>query len=185
MQLVDGTLAPELADRVWNGYFRPVSKKRRYNTSVPAGLQGGLGVVGCFEFSRGCRAQPILNALLALAALARRAFAARWAISLHSPGVSFAAWARPPLNPPSLPSATAAGFFLRSGNRSTRVFAASGAPVACSTTRKAFRASSGSVLRYFLLRHPRFRLRSNALLGHHPSRCRLERLCALPLRSRT
>jgi hypothetical protein len=50
--------------------------------------------------------------------LAQRALAACWAISLRLSGDNFVALALPPFNPPSLPSATAAGFFLlgREGN---------------------------------------------------------------------
>lgn len=71
--------------------------------------------------------------------VAQRAFAAFWAMALRSSGVNFAALARPPFIPPSLPSATAAGFFLRGGN--CNGFGGSdfnGAPIACSTTRRAF-----------------------------------------------
>jgi hypothetical protein len=42
----------------------------------------------------------------------QREFAALRADSLRSLAVSFFALALPPFNPPSLPSATAAGFFL-------------------------------------------------------------------------
>jgi hypothetical protein len=74
--------------------------------------------------------------------LPQRAFAARWAISVRSCGVSFAALAMPPFMPPSFPSATAAGFFLRGGNDSGLGAGLNSAPVACSTTRRAFCATS-------------------------------------------
>src|ERR1700689_1957099 len=79
--------------------------------------------------------------------LAQRAFAARWAIAVRSPAESFAALARPPFCPPNLPSATAAGFFFFGRDGNCKVFfespaSANGAPMACSTTRKAFWAVS-------------------------------------------
>jgi hypothetical protein len=79
--------------------------------------------------------------------LAQRAFAARWAIVFRSSGESFAALARPPFCPPSLPRATAAGFFFlgRAGNSMVFLgsgFDANGAPIASSTTLKAFWATS-------------------------------------------
>ena len=45
----------------------------------------------------------------------QRDFAAFWAISLRFLGVSDSALAFPPFKPPSLPSATAAGFFSFEG----------------------------------------------------------------------
>lgn len=78
-------------------------------------------------------------------ALAQRAFAACWAIAFLLSGESFAALARPPFTPPSLPSATAAGFFFLglAGNRigffGSRL---RGGPIASSTTLKAFCATS-------------------------------------------
>jgi hypothetical protein len=80
-------------------------------------------------------------------ALSHRAFAARSAISILRSRESFAALARPPFRPPSLPRATAAGFFFfgRDGNRKVflgSTLPASGAPIASSTTLSAFWATS-------------------------------------------
>jgi len=74
--------------------------------------------------------------------LPQRAFAARWAISLRSSDVNFAARALPPFMPPSLPSATAAGFLGLRGNCMVFAFGFKGAPIAVSTTLSAFCAVS-------------------------------------------
>jgi hypothetical protein len=76
--------------------------------------------------------------------LAQRALAARWAIEILSSFESFAARARPPFCPPSLPNATAAGFFFLAfaGKGIGCLDTANGAPMAASTTRKAFWATS-------------------------------------------
>lgn len=47
--------------------------------------------------------------------LAQRALAACWAIAFRASGDSRAALALPPLEPPSFPNATAAGFFTLTG----------------------------------------------------------------------
>lgn len=77
--------------------------------------------------------------------VAQRACAARWAIAFLRSGDNFAARAFPPFVPPSLPNATAAGFFFRSltGNGMGLLTSiASDAPIAASTTRRAFWATS-------------------------------------------
>lgn len=79
--------------------------------------------------------------------LAQRACAACWAIVFRSAAESLAALARPPFCPPSLPNATAAGFFfLVFAGKGISCFdslgAANEAPMAASTTRKAFWATS-------------------------------------------
>jgi hypothetical protein len=81
--------------------------------------------------------------------LAQRAFAARWAMSFLSLGVSFSALALPPFMPPNLPRATAAAFFFFFGKDSTRVDGVSGSPIACSTTLRAVVIKSSSLV--FLL----------------------------------
>ena len=79
----------------------------------------------------------------AVLSLAQRAFPAFWAIAFRSSADSLAALARPPLTPPNLPRATAAGFFFRAGNYSGFfALAFSGAPINCSTTLSAFCATS-------------------------------------------
>jgi hypothetical protein len=77
-------------------------------------------------------------------ALAQRAFAARWAIAVLSSCDNFAALARPPFRPPNLPSATAAGFFFfgLEGNCIGFFGSTNGSPIASSTTRRAFWATS-------------------------------------------
>lgn len=65
------------------------------------------------------------------------------AISERCCAVSFSALARPPLRPPSFPSATAAGFFFLGFNFS---------PIASSTTRSAFCTSSSLLERLCILR---------------------------------
>jgi hypothetical protein len=80
-----------------------------------------------------------------LSSLAQRACAARWAIAFLCSAVSFAARARPPLRPPNFPRATAAGFFFfwRAGNGIGFFGSTKGPPpMASSTTRKAFWATS-------------------------------------------
>jgi hypothetical protein len=93
--------------------------------------------------------------------LAQRACAARWAITFLLSSESFAALARPPFCPPSLPKATAAGFFLRALAGNGMGFlgsSANGAPIAVSTTRKAFCATSGLLDRLCIQEHDDTRL---------------------------
>ena len=86
-------------------------------------------------------------------ALAQRACAARWAIAVRSSGESFFALARPPFIPPNFPSATAAGFFFLglAGNCIGFFGSTSVAPMACSTTRKAYWATSALLERLCML----------------------------------
>jgi hypothetical protein len=72
-----------------------------------------------------------------LSHLARAAF---WAISFNRSGLSFLARASPPFLPPSLPRATAAGFFLRGGSLAGSVGgddSVSDSPAASSTMARA------------------------------------------------
>jgi hypothetical protein len=76
--------------------------------------------------------------------LFQRAAATFFAIALRFLGESLAALAFPPLAPPSLPSATAAGFLPAFG--SSKGVPSTRSPIACSMTRKALTAKSLSVL---------------------------------------
>ena len=70
--------------------------------------------------------------------------AAFFAMALRFAAESLSALARPPLAPPSLPRATAAGFFPAFGSSSGVPSICS--PMACSTTRKALTAKYLSLL---------------------------------------